>query len=88
MPAGAPTFSFSFVLASASRSARSISSREIGSWCTSAPVASRIAFEIAAAVGMIGGSPSPFEPRFVSCVSGSSTSSLMISGTSANVGIL
>ena len=37
---------------------------------TSAPVASRIAFAIAAAVGTIGGSPSPFEPRFVRCASG------------------
>ena len=54
------------------RSASSISSRVIGSERTSAPVASRIALAIAAAVGMIGGSPSPFEPRFVRCVSGSS----------------
>ena len=60
----------------------------IGSVVTSAPVASRIAFAIAAAVGMIGGSPRPFEPRFVSCASGSSTSSQTISGTSAIVGSL
>src|SRR5436305_2070864 len=37
---------------------------------------------------MIGGSPRPFEPRFVRCSSGSSTSSLTISGTSAIVGSL
>ena len=37
---------------------------------------------------MIGGSPRPFEPRFVSCASGSSISSLTISGTSAIVGSL
>ena len=36
---------------------------------------------------MIGGSPSPFEPRFVRCVSGLSTNSHTISGTSAIVGI-
>ena len=59
----------------------------IGSERISAPVASRIAFAIAAATGMIGGSPSPFEPRFVSCASGMSISSLTISGTSAIVGI-
>ena len=71
----------------ASRSARSISSRLIGSERTSAPVASRIAFAIAAAVGMIGGSPSPFEPRFVRCASGTSINSVTISGTSAIVGM-
>ena len=60
----------------------------IGSEVTSAPVASRIAFAIAAAVGTIGGSPSPFEPRFVRCASGSSTKSQTISGTSAIVGSL
>ena len=55
---------------------------------TSAPVASRIAFAIAAAVGTIGGSPRPFEPRFVRCSSGTSTRSQTISGTSAIVGSL
>ena len=74
--------------ASASRSARRISSRVIGSEVTSAPVASRIAFAIAAAVGTIGGSPRPFEPRFVRCSSGTSTRSQTISGTSAIVGSL
>ena len=69
-------------------SARSISSRVIGTERTSAPVASRIAFAIAAAVGMIGGSPRPFEPRFVRWASGSSTNSQTISGTSAIVGSL
>ena len=65
---------------------RSISSRVIGSERTSAPVASRIAFAIAAATGTIGGSPRPFAPRFVRCASGSSTNSQTISGTSAIVG--
>ena len=36
----------------------------------------------------IGGSPSPFEPRFVRCGSGTSMRSVTISGTSAIVGIL
>ena len=70
----------------ASESAFSISSREIGSERISAPVASRIAFAIAAATGTIGGSPRPFAPRFVSCASGTSTNSVTISGTSAIVG--
>ena len=65
----------------APRAARAASPRGvIGSERTSAPVASRIAFAIAAAVGTIGGSPSPFEPRFVRCSSGMSTSSVTISG--------
>src|SRR5439155_25352312 len=51
------------LFSAASRSARSISSRVIGSDLMSAPVASRIALAIAAATGMIGGSPRPFEPR-------------------------
>ena len=37
--------------------------------------------------GTIGGSPSPFEPRFVRCSSGRSTNSQTISGTSAIVGM-
>ena len=65
---GSPTCPFR----RASARALSISSRVIGSERISAPVASRIAFAIAAATGMIGGSPSPFEPRFVSCASGMS----------------
>ena len=83
---GAPRSAFCF--ASASRNALSISSREMGNERTSAPVASRIAFAIAAATGTIGGSPSPFEPRFVRCSSGMSSSSVTISGTSAIVGDL
>src|SRR5213595_3500654 len=60
----------------------------MGSERMSAPVASRIAFAIAAAVGTIGGSPRPFEPRFVRCASGRSTNSQTSSGTSAIVGSL
>ena len=39
-------------------------------------------------MGSIGGSPNPFDPRFVRCSSGMSSSSVTISGTSAIVGSL
>ncbi len=83
-----PSPSLPLAPAARPRAARAASPRGvIGSSCTSAPVASRIAFAIAAAVGTIGGSPRPFEPRLVRCSSGLSTNSHTISGTSAIVGI-
>ena len=69
-------------------SASSTRSRVSGSAAARRPVACANAFAIAAAVGTIGGSPSPFEPTFGRFASGTFGKSITISGTSAIVGIL
>src|SRR6185503_5289429 len=65
-------------------SASSTRAGVIGTWRRRTP----IAFATAAAVGMIGGSPSPFAPRLFARRSGRSVKRTTISGTSSDVGIL
>src|SRR6185437_10481936 len=59
-----------------------------GSAAERRPVACAKAFAIAAAVGIAGGSPSPFEPIAFAATSATSTNSTTISGASAIVGSL
>src|SRR4051794_1800896 len=52
------------------------------------PVALAMALAMAAAVGMMGGSPAPLEPMWLASVSGTSRPCTTISGASAAVSIL
>src|SRR5688572_29993837 len=69
-------------------SASSTRAGVIGTWRSRTPMAFATAFATAAAVGMIGGSPSPFAPRLLARRSGRSLNFTTISGTSIAVGIL
>src|SRR5207247_10813003 len=72
-------------IASASRTRARVS----GACRTRAPVAFATAFAIAAAVGMIGGSPRPLTPRLFARRSGRSTNlTVIFAGTSLTVGTL
>src|SRR6202022_2218258 len=62
-------------------SARSTFIGVIGRSVTRTPIAFATALAIAAAVGMIGGSPTPFTPRLLATGSGMLTASASMSGT-------
>src|SRR5207247_9304791 len=73
----------------ASASASSTRARVSGECRTRAPVAFATAFAMAAAVGMIGGSPRPLTPRLFALRSGRSTNlTVIFAGTSLTVGTL
>src|SRR5205823_1453279 len=70
-------------------SASSTRARVSGACRTRAPVAFATAFAIAAAVGMIGGSPRPLTPRLLALRSGRPTNlTVIFAGTSLTVGTL